>query len=216
MELAPYGDLSQFRSFSGNNSNMKLIRTLFHQLVAGVEYLHCNEMAHLDLKLDNILVGEEFKLKISDFDLSFMKGDTDVKGKGTVGYRAPEVIDDNVEDPFAADIYSLGIMLFTFVVGSLPYLEDRKVNGYDLFDMLKNEDPSYWNVYRDMCGLDLENEEFDSFKRLFQLMVKKDPVERATICEIKRSKWFKGPVLSEKEYTEEMAKHYKTVLNEKH
>jgi len=49
-----------------------------------------------------------------------MKGDPDFLGKGTHNYRAPEIIDGNCFDPFAADIYSVGsFSLFLLLVASL-------------------------------------------------------------------------------------------------
>jgi len=72
----------------------KLCRTFFHQLIDGIEYLHSQNLAHMDLKLENLVLGDDFKLKIIDFDLAISL--TDEKndqygGAGTKNYRAPEV-----------------------------------------------------------------------------------------------------------------------------
>jgi len=45
-------------------------------------------------------------------------------GRGTTNYRAPELIERMVEDPYSADIYSAGVMLFTLRNGYLPYREN--------------------------------------------------------------------------------------------
>ena len=203
MELAPYGDLADAHVLY-DDSNTILARTLFRQLVAGVEYLHQHKIAHLDLKLENILIGEDLKLKITDFDLSYVEGDKSFHGKGSRQYRAPEAAQGEIEDPFACDIYSLGIILFALFVGTLPYIEGEEICGYDLQKMLLDEDEDYWNVYGTLCGFDNQADEFKLFKKLFQLMTKKDPVERATIQEIQRSEFYNGPVLGEKEYAKLM------------
>mmetsp|Transcript_39955 Transcript_39955/g.35664 ORF Transcript_39955/g.35664 Transcript_39955/m.35664 type:complete len:178 (-) Transcript_39955:1206-1739(-) len=46
----------------------KVIRTYFHQIIDGVEYLHKNNVIHLDLKLDNIMIGFDYNIRIIDFD----------------------------------------------------------------------------------------------------------------------------------------------------
>src|SRR5690606_5457236 len=101
----------------------KLVRTYFHQFVEGLEYLHSQGIAHLDLKPDNLLFGEDHKLKIADFDLSYICGDDSIRGKGTINFRAPEIKDYECKKPFAADIYSAGIILFALMFGYLPYDE---------------------------------------------------------------------------------------------
>jgi len=204
MELAPYGDLTDFMK-KGGALPMTLARTLFKQLLDGVEYLHQSEIGHLDLKPDNVLVGEGLKLKISDFDLSHVKGDKEVRSRGTEGFRAPEVKELAVEDAQAADIYSLGIMLFSLVVGKVPYIENHPVKGYDFHEMVLKEDKNFWSAYGQVAGVDIDSLVDKDFKDLFFLMTKRDAVERATISEIKRSKWFQGATLSEANYKYQMS-----------
>ena len=69
----------------------KLARTYFRQLIDGLEYLHSQGVRHLDLKLENLLIGDDYQLKIIDFDLSYMSGDTQILTRGSKFYRAPEL-----------------------------------------------------------------------------------------------------------------------------
>ena len=78
MEYAPYGTFYEL-VLNKALTEEKLIRTYFHQLVNGVEYLHSQGIAHADLKLDNILMGEEYVLKIIDFDQSQRAEDISMK-----------------------------------------------------------------------------------------------------------------------------------------
>jgi len=57
MELAPYGDFFDMIMTHQIPFNEKLARTYFHQLIEGLEYLHFQGVAHLDIKLENLLVG---------------------------------------------------------------------------------------------------------------------------------------------------------------
>lgn len=82
-------------------------------MLDAVEYIHDRELYHLDIKLENVLLGEDFMLKLIDFDASYHKTkDFEIKSKGTENYRAPEIISSKCKDPAAADVYSLGILLF--------------------------------------------------------------------------------------------------------
>mmetsp|Transcript_15932 Transcript_15932/g.13499 ORF Transcript_15932/g.13499 Transcript_15932/m.13499 type:complete len:106 (+) Transcript_15932:458-775(+) len=105
---------------------------MFRQLISGLEYLHLNGVSHLDIKPENILIGEDYKVKITDFDMAYHENDKESRGFGTHDYRAPELVNDKVEDHQAADIYSMGILLFVLMTGSLPYVEGKTVGGYDL------------------------------------------------------------------------------------
>jgi len=92
----------------------------------------------LDLKPENIFIGEDYALKIGDFDLSFITGDNNVRSMGTKCYRAPEIVYQRSENPFAADIYSLGIVLFFMIThGEIPSLDTNDVSEeYTFQDVL--------------------------------------------------------------------------------
>jgi len=90
MELAccDFDSLMKCPGFYGNE---KLTRTFFQQLIEGIEYLQSQGVAHLDIKPENLLLGTDVKLKITDFDLSYKKGDRKFLGKGSIHFRAPEL-----------------------------------------------------------------------------------------------------------------------------
>lgn len=91
-EMAPHGTFCRLCRIGAINSDIKLARTLFHKLISGIEYLHNRKVAHLDLKLENLLVGKDYELKICDFDCSFIDGDGLITTRGTKHYRPPELI----------------------------------------------------------------------------------------------------------------------------
>mmetsp|Transcript_11694 Transcript_11694/g.10164 ORF Transcript_11694/g.10164 Transcript_11694/m.10164 type:complete len:87 (-) Transcript_11694:342-602(-) len=86
--------------------------------------MHGKGIAHLDVKLSNMLLGENFDLKIADFDSAYTRGDIVVLGKGSKNYRPPELKETISKDPWAVDIYSAGIVVFNLLTGSLPFTED--------------------------------------------------------------------------------------------
>lgn len=208
-EFAPHGDFHDVVVVKGGLTDEKLVRTYFRQLIEGIEYLHSNNVAHLDLKLENLLLGKDFKLKIADFDLSHVRGDPKINTRGTVYYRAPELLDQKCVDVEAADVYAAGIILFVFKSGGiLPHSERQLYKGMNLFNMIHEENTLFWQKH---CEIQGKSQQFfdTDFRRLFNACVSVDPSERPSIAEIKKSKWYNGPVYSPQEYSKLMAKNLK-------
>lgn len=207
MEFAPFGDFYDLLITHKISLSEQLARTYFHQLIDALEYLHMNKITHMDLKLNNLLLGENFELKVADFDLSHLEGDTNIKSRGSKYYRAPEVIIGCCNHPMSADIFSAGILLFAFKSrGFLPHLENQTYKGIDLYGLMRNDNEKFWEVH---SGIQ-KNQDFYSpeFRELFNLMTKTKPHERATIQDIKKSAWYNGPVYSVSELKEIMHKKF--------
>jgi serine/threonine protein kinase len=99
----------QFRQFRGK------IASLGNQLIEGIAFMHCNGVAHLDIKPQNIVVRSDGRLFIIDFDLSLRVDGPDHlidTWCGTPGWMAPEIgeRDDRrrLYSPIRADLWSCG------------------------------------------------------------------------------------------------------------
>ncbi len=200
MEYAPWGDFFDLVNKSCFvQRNNKLVRTYFRQLVEGVEYLHNQGVAHMDLKLENLLVSENYGMKIADFDLSYMKGDRQILARGTKCYRAPEVMRARCVNYSAADVYSMGVILFVMKSGGLmPHSENTLVQGVNFYELLYTDNEQFWtkhHQFQEKYHGDFEPE----FRELFNLMTKFKPEERATIQMIKESKWYNGETYTDDE-----------------
>jgi serine/threonine protein kinase len=99
-------------------------RVLFSQLVSAVSFLHdeCH-VVHRDLKLENVLLDRNGNIRLIDF--GFAKSFSDTQNIfssrcGSPAYIAPEVI---ASQPYttAVDVWSLGVMLYAMVTGTLPF-----------------------------------------------------------------------------------------------
>ena len=103
-----------------------IAKFLFLQLCAAVKYIHDKNFAHMDIKLENILLDDFFNVKLADLgtaiDVSETMGSTS-KRRGTPHYMAPEVKNkktDQIIDSYKADIYSLGVWLHLLLTGEFP------------------------------------------------------------------------------------------------
>ncbi|TRY64457.1 hypothetical protein DNTS_017140 [Danionella cerebrum] len=93
------------------------------QTIQGVQYLHNNRVIHRDLKLGNLFLNDDMDVKIGDFGLA-TKIEFDGERKktlcGTPNYIAPEVLCKKGHS-FEVDIWSLGCILYTLLVGKPPF-----------------------------------------------------------------------------------------------
>ena len=91
---------------------------------ATVRYIHHNEIAHLDVSLENLLLTDDYNVKLCDFGLA-RRFDSEVDRIGRPTYMAPEIIDSKAQgqsyDARFADMYSLGVCLFVLFTGYRPY-----------------------------------------------------------------------------------------------
>jgi len=208
-EFATYGDFFEIVT-SGILNSEKLIRSYFHQIVAGLEYLHSQNIAHLDLKLDNLTIGADFLLKIIDFDQAQCLQDHFTESVGTKGFRAPEIRNKTCSNLAAADIFSIGVILYACKVKQLPFKEKEDPEKIDVscYETYAEQKPLFWKTNAKYQN----NENFfsEDFIELIDGMVHEDPRKRMTLQEIKDSKWYNGPVFN----AEELANEVKYELEE--
>jgi serine/threonine protein kinase len=199
-EYCPNGDFFDFVT-SQPKLPEKIVRTYFHQLIQVIEYLHSSKIAHMDIKLENFLLDERFQLKLTDFDLALEFGEKPIL-KGTINYRAPEIISGECSDLSKVDIYSAGICLFLMLTGgSMPHIEDQNLDdGTNLFNLFARNKEEFW---KKQCQLINVNHSFfsPSFRELFNMMTEVDPKKRATLDQIKSSEWYNDKILSHNELT---------------
>lgn len=196
-EFLPHKDLFSVLLESRIRFDEILVRTYFHQLIHGLEYLHNQGIAHLDLKLENLMIDKDFKLKIIDFDLAHKRGDLGLKGMGTVCYRAPELLRKKCTNPQAADIYSAGILLFVMKSGrNFPHCEHNRINGTDLQSLLEQRPDDFWVKHTLIQG---EGMNFwgEDFRKLFCGMTQAESEKRFAIAQIKNSAWYQGEIYSD-------------------
>jgi serine/threonine protein kinase len=100
---------------------------LMKQLIQAIRYMHENNVIHRDLKLGNLFLDKLVNIKVGDLGLASRLETSDEKRKticGTPNYIAPEVIEGDKEkrgQSFEVDIWSMGVIVYTCLVGKPPY-----------------------------------------------------------------------------------------------
>ena len=122
MEYASNGDLLKHLRVLGKFREADA-KYVFFQVAVGVRYIHRLGFIHRDIKLDNVLIDEFGHYKICDFGVgrSMAHGELVQEHCGTPAYLAPEIILEKGYRGFAADIWSLGVLLFFMLVGHMPF-----------------------------------------------------------------------------------------------
>jgi serine/threonine protein kinase len=190
LEYASRGDLFDMVDRQRGLSQSR-VHNYFCQIVQGLQYVHDHQIAHLDLTCENIFLMPDKKLKIGDFgeSLYIEKPGTRIKFPrtllpGKIHYRCPEMYMENVYlDPYAADVFALGVMLFTMLTGFFPF--DTADPARDILYLYISKGL----LHKTVCRCKLQNVISDDACDLIQRMLNLEPI-RITLPEIQKHKWF--------------------------
>ncbi|CAH1792149.1 unnamed protein product [Owenia fusiformis] len=177
MEMAGHGDLLEYIKLRGAIPEEKSA-LMFYQLVSAVEYLHSINIMHRDLKCENILLDAHNYVKISDFGFArFMqKGELSRTYCGSAAYAAPEILQGTPYQGPPYDVWSIGVILYIMVCGSMPY-DDSNIKK-----MIKDQTER-------KVGFSRSKKISQDCKDLIHQMLECDVVKRITIPEMARCRW---------------------------
>uniref|UniRef100_A0A7S1BAX8 Serine/threonine-protein kinase PLK n=1 Tax=Corethron hystrix TaxID=216773 RepID=A0A7S1BAX8_9STRA len=153
------------------------------QLITGLSYMHSNNVIHRDLKLGNLFLGKGLTLKLGDLGLATKLSHSGERKKticGTPNYIAPEIIDSKKTDrghSFEVDIWSMGVIMFTLLVGKPPY-ESRDVKS--TYKRILS------NKYSFPSGLNLS----DTARDLVSSMLQTNPSQRPSLETVRNHPFF--------------------------
>lgn len=188
-EIAENGELFNYVYELEKGFQEEISAKIFVYIVKLVKILHENGIIHGDIKPENILVGNDFSLKLIDFGFSqkFNKKNNCIiyNTDGSDTYSSPEIRKGNISgyDGIKSDIFSLGVLLFVITVGRFPFnLSEFSDKKYRLIMTKKFE--QFWNNF-DNYNLSKE------FKDLINHLICYDPNQRFGIEEILEHPWIK-------------------------
>ena len=124
-ELCSGGELFDYLAEKGRLSEEET-RVIFGQLCLAVAYVHSKGIVHRDLKLENVLLDERCRVKLGDFGFTreFERGVLLETFCGTTGYASPEMLMAKKYLGPEVDVWSLGVILYTLLTGTLPFDDD--------------------------------------------------------------------------------------------
>uniref|UniRef100_A0A673ZVR9 non-specific serine/threonine protein kinase n=1 Tax=Salmo trutta TaxID=8032 RepID=A0A673ZVR9_SALTR len=195
MEYASGGEVFDYLVSHGRMKE-KEARAKFRQIVSAVHYCHLKNIVHRDLKAENLLLDADSNIKIADFGFSneFTMGNKLDTFCGSPPYAAPELFQGKKYDGPEVDIWSLGVILYTLVSGSLPFdgqnlkeLRERVLRG-------KYRVPFYMST------------DCEGILRRFLVL---NPTKRCTLEQIMNDKWINSGYDGEelKPHTEPLEDH---------
>lgn len=184
MELLTGGDVFD-RIVERTHYTEKDARDLIKNLLEAIYYLHSHNVAHRDLKPQNLLLaheGDDADVKIADFGFS-KRVHTPLSlltRCGTPTYVAPEVLKNHPHDT-AADMWSVGVILFVLLVGYPPFMEE---NQRTLFQKIRMGSYEFYEQDWECVSADARD--------LISNLLTVDPKGRMSARDALRSPWVSG------------------------
>ncbi|KZT70626.1 Pkinase-domain-containing protein [Daedalea quercina L-15889] len=175
-ELCSGGELFDYLAEKGRLSEEET-RVIFGQLCLAVAYVHSKGIVHRDLKLENVLLDEHCRVKLGDFGFTreFERGILLETFCGTTGYASPEMLMAKKYLGPEVDVWSLGVILYTLLTGTLPFDDDDEDIMKEKVIRGEFEDPEWLS---------------DESRNLLKSILQTDPEKRPTIAQILAHTWF--------------------------
>lgn len=143
---------------------------LAKQLLSAVRYAHNNRVIHRDINPSNILITDDYKLKLIDFGISKIFGalqEGTTYQFATQGYAAPEVTLHSENASEQSDIYSIGAVLYYLFSGKKPPTADK---FHDVIEHTSGIDIALKPILQKMCALDIE-ERYENIDQCLDALV---------------------------------------------
>ncbi len=173
LEYSPGGELYKRLTIKGRFSE-KVSAKYISDLALALNYCHSKHVIHRDIKPENLLIGAYGEIKIADFGWS-VHAPTSRRNTlcGTLDYLPPEMVEGREHDE-QVDVWSLGVLMFEFLVGSPPF-----------------EAAGHNDTYRRISRVDLKFPKgvAEDAQDLIRKLLQKDPRKRMSLKNIPNHPW---------------------------
>jgi len=160
--------------------NERETRSIFKQIIKAIKHSHDNSIVHRDIKLENILMDPSTsKVTVIDYGLCDIvaRGQVSQKFCGSLDYVAPEVVSQRNYNGFLADVYSLGIVLYTLMFAEFPFVSKDRM--YAIKKRLPQPPIAFADSKMKRFKISMDA------KDLITKMLRPEPATRITLEEVK-------------------------------
>ncbi|NP_001397551.1 serine/threonine-protein kinase PLK4 isoform 4 [Mus musculus] len=145
LEMCHNGEMNRYLKNRMKPFSEREARHFMHQIITGMLYLHSHGILHRDLTLSNILLTRNMNIKIADFGLATqlnMPHEKHYTLCGTPNYISPEIATRSAHG-LESDIWSLGCMFYTLLIGRPPFDTDTVKNTLNKVVLADYEMPAF-------------------------------------------------------------------------
>ena len=177
------------KNYNNDKYDEKLMKSWIKDIASGIKFLHDNNIAHCDIKSDNIVLDKDGRCKLADLgnSLRINEGDNDnfLRTQGNIYFFPPELVDEKEKDKKIidyrkVDIWTLGVSIYTCIYKSLPFVPEVRDNIVELFKTIDKADFDY-----NKNGITIS----DEMKTLLKHILEKDPEKRFSANDILNYPW---------------------------
>ncbi|EGD72674.1 CAMK/CAMKL protein kinase [Salpingoeca rosetta] len=175
LECLPGGELFDYL-VSRHRLSESEGRRFTRQIMSALTYCHDQGIVHRDLKLENLLLDDDGDVKVTDFGFSNVYKDGNLMSTfvGSPAYAAPEIMANEKYSGPKADIWSLGVIVYTLLSGEMPFQADNIADKLRHITQAEYEMPPYLS---------------SDAQHLIQLVLQRDPEARPSMEELWQHPW---------------------------
>ena len=155
-----------------------IFKKIFYQIFSAMDYIHKKNIAHRDIKLENILLKSNYEIKIIDFGFGMLNPEKKLQKFfcGTPNYMPPEIAEKKPYVGQLADMWSLGVLVYKIFCADFPFKgKDEK----ELYKSIKSGKFSYAKYTPEYA------------KKIIGSLIVLDPNKRISCEDVLKSDWLK-------------------------